>query len=141
MEDEWRREVYERAVDKALSARTVFDIGCGSGFRLMKHFTDIRRVGFDLEPTVSFLKNRYPHRDWRISSPGETIRKSADIVICADVVEHIPDPDLLVDFLAGLRFKKLVLSTPDRGLIYDCDHSGPRLNPHHCREWTNSGPV
>ncbi|NND50337.1 MAG: exopolysaccharide biosynthesis protein, partial [Rhizobiales bacterium] len=92
--------------------------------------------GFDLKPMVSFLKKKYPGRDWRVSNFKNTIEEPADIVICADVVEHIPNPDRLMDFLARLHFKKLILSTPERGLMYDCDHSGPPLNPHHCREWT-----
>ena len=75
LEDQWQREVYEWAVEEALDidARTVFDIGCGAGFKLMKHFAGIRTVGFDLKPMVSFLKKKYPGRDWRVSNFKVTI--------------------------------------------------------------------
>ncbi len=138
LEDDWQREVYETAADaaRALGARTVYDVGCGSGFKLMKHFADLRTIGFDLEPTVSFLKSTYPDRDWRVCRFDDPIEEPADIVICSDVVEHIPDPDQLMEFLAELSFRKLFLSTPERGLLYGFDQTGPPSNPSHCREWT-----
>lgn len=137
-EDGWQREVYASAAEitSQMGAQTVYDIGCGSAYKLVKYFSDVRTVGFDLEPTVSFLKEKYPDREWRISNFEDTIEETVDVVICADVIEHIPDPDRLMEFLAGINFRKLFLSTPERLLIYGFDQSGPPLNPAHCREWT-----
>lgn len=137
-EDEWQCEVYEAAAKEArkIGARTVFDVGCGSGYKLVKHFAGIRTVGFDLEPTVTFLRQKYPDHEWRLSDFDETIEEPADIVICADVIEHVCDPDRLLDFLSRLNFRKLFLSTPERERVYGFDHSGPPRNKAHCREWT-----
>jgi SAM-dependent methyltransferase len=137
-EEGWQREVYEAAAAEArkTNAKTVYDIGCGSGFKLMKHFAHCRTVGFDVGPSVTFLKEKYPEREWRESRFSDTIADPADIVICADVIEHIPDPDQLMDFLSRIKLSTLFLSTPERQLIYGFDHSGPPDNKAHCREWT-----
>ena len=146
--DEFQKEVYEYAAEvfdrENLSG--VIDVGCGSGFKLIKNFPDCWTFGLDLEPTVSWLKQTYSKRNW-----GSLDLESKDIeaempytcsalVICADVIEHIPDPDKLMMFLRNLRPHKLVLSTPDRGLLPDLqadfNPAGPPVNPCHVREWS-----
>lgn len=137
--DEWQREVYELALKAAtaINATTVVDVGCGSGFKLLKYFSHLRTIGLDLEPTLGFLRETYPDRDWRESSFSADLGP-VDVVICSDVVEHLPDPDQLMAFLSRLSFKILVLSTPERKLVYGYDQSGPPANPAHCREWTQA---
>ena len=136
--EDWQKEVYALAAEEAhrSGANTVFDVGCGSGFKLCQHFSGFHTVGFEIGPTVQYLRMNHPARDWRESDFTATIDEPADIVICADVVEHIPDPDLLMGFLSRLRFGKLFLSTPERWLTYGFDHGGPPANAAHCREWT-----
>lgn len=137
-ENAWQKEVYEFAADEGrkIGAKTVFDIGCGSGFKLIKNFETIHTVGFEVAETVAFLKEKYPGREWRISSFDDRDIGSCDVMICADVIEHIPDPDALMNFMAAIPAKLVVISTPDRMLVYGFDQSGPPLNPAHCREWT-----
>lgn len=137
--DEWQREVYELALEVggSLGVETVADVGCGSGYKLLKYFSHLSTTGFDLEPTLSYLKSTYPDRDWRpsdFSAPVEPV----DLVICSDVVEHIPYPDQLMRFLQSLTGRCLVISTPDRQRVYGHDQSGPPQNPAHCREWTTA---
>lgn len=135
--DAWQREVYEAAAKEAreTSAQVVYDIGCGSGRKLMQHFSHLRTVGFDVAETVRKLDQAFPDRTWRESSFADTVDEPADIVICADVVEHVPNPNQLMDFLARMKFSRLYLSTPERTLVYGFDQSGPPTNPAHCREW------
>lgn len=136
--DEWQREVYQDASKEArrLQADVVFDVGCGSGYKLVHSFPDTKTVGFELPRTVQFLRETYPNRDWRVSNLATTVAESADVVIAADVIEHMPDPDQLMGFLSRLQFRTLFLSTPERILVYGWDHSGPPANYAHCREWT-----
>ncbi|MBX3583545.1 MAG: methyltransferase domain-containing protein [Rhizobiaceae bacterium] len=135
--DEYQNEVYQRAAELAqeIDAQHVVDVGCGSAFKLLKFFPDKRTIGSDLEPTVSILRERYPEREWRISDFSAQVEKS-DLVICADVVEHLPNPDELMAYLVRLTGKKLVISTPERFLVYGFNHSGPPSNRAHCREWS-----
>lgn len=59
-----------------------------------------------------------------------------DLIICSDVIEHIPDPDQLINCLKSLDSKFIVFSTPNRDL-FNSKYSqlGPPPNPSHCREW------
>ncbi len=137
-EEGYQREVYLKALSlaKASGYKTIADVGCGSAFKLMKYFHEYQTIGFDLKPTVEVLRKRYPERDWRVSDLGSSLSEKVEIAICADVIEHVPDPDQLLSFLNKMDFEVLYISTPDRNLVYSYDQSGPPKNLAHCREWT-----
>lgn len=62
----------------------------------------------------------------------------ADLVVCADVIEHVADPDALMRFIARVAKDRVVISTPDRDLVYAGRtryRFGPPANPAHVREW------
>jgi SAM-dependent methyltransferase len=141
--DEWQREVYEFAADLMAkdSLRTVYDVGCGSGFKLVKYLGRYETTGFDVEPTVTFLQQKYPDRKWVECSFRDRSLPPADLVVCGDVIEHVGNPDELLDFLKRVASARIVLSTPDRGLLYSKSsplYYGPPQNPHHLREWNFS---
>jgi hypothetical protein len=136
--DEWQKEVYEYALKFAEEKhlKTVLDYGCGSAYKLLKYFKNYEIVGVDVEPTLSWLKKNYPETIW--FSPDELIKnkKKFDLIICADCIEHISDPDQLINSLKKLDSNVIVLSTPDRDLINNkYNQIGPPLNSCHCREW------
>jgi len=138
-EDHWQREVYEFAAALAAEKglRTVYDIGCGSAFKLVHFLGSYDTVGFDVEPTVKILRERYPTRRWELADFSRAL-PSPDLVVCSDVVEHVADPDVLMRHIAGLNARHTVLSTPDRDLLYeeyDFHRLGPPHNPTHLREW------
>ena len=58
-----------------------------------------------------------------------------DIIIASDVIEHIADPDELLDLIEKSEPKLIVLSTPDRNLLQK-GHDGPPRNTAHFREWS-----
>lgn len=131
--DEWQDEVYSaaRVLADEHGCKTVIDYGCGSAFKLLKHFSDFRTLGIDLLRTVRWLEEKYPARQWtELQQP-----LPCDLLIAADVIEHLPDPDCLLDFISACRPKIAVISTPNRDLSTDprCQ-SGP-TGPHHAREW------
>lgn len=139
--DEWQREVYAFAA--ALMAReclaSVADVGCGSGYKLVNYLGNYDTTGYDVEKTVAFLKAKYPERTWCSVPFSERGLPSPDLVVCSDVIEHVPDPDALLDFIIGLAPRYVVLSTPDRDCLYrpgSRHHFGPPTNPTHLREWS-----
>ena len=139
--DEWQREVYESAraimLDKGL--RTVTDVGCGSGYKLVHLLGEFETTGVDLPETIERTRQEYPDRKWLAGSFAEVSPTKADLVICSDVIEHVADPDELMRFVVGLSDGWVVLSTPARELVYgerSRSRFGPPGNPSHVREWT-----
>lgn len=139
--DNWQREVYERARDLMTSEglRTVYDVGCGSGFKLVQLLGNFDTTGIDLSPTIEIVRSRYADRKWIAGSFQELDLPPADLVICSDVIEHVANPDALMHFLGRSTLGWVVLSTPDRNLVYGWRNRhrfGPPENPAHVREWT-----
>lgn len=132
--DEWQREVYEYAHDVLTNygLRSVADFGTGSGFKFVKHFEEFDHIGIDLPCTVKWLQQTYPNDAWS-SDPQDM--KNRDMIIASDVIEHLGDPDWLLDIIAEASPKFVVFSTPDRDLLPDAHSMGPPPNPTHVREW------
>jgi len=141
--DECQDEVYAAAFNmaKVEQCKIIADIGCGSGFKLLKYFKEFKTIGFDIEPNFSYLNSTYPEKTWHFSNftVCEELPK-IDIIICADAIEYLLDPDQLLNWIRKLKFRYLVISTPDRELLPSIQGSnqcltGPPKNPHHVREW------
>jgi hypothetical protein len=134
----WQMEVYVEAgrLSEEMGATSITDIGCGSGAKLMHFFSRPGITGYDIPDTVAWLKKNHPHRGhWRVLDVlGPPV--SADIIICADMIEHVVHPDLLLQYLHKSSWQYLVLSTPDRSLLVDVPQLGPPGNPSHAQEWS-----
>jgi SAM-dependent methyltransferase len=140
LKDEWQREVYLEAADLMAQhgLSTVYDVGCGSAYKLINYLGKYDTIGFDVEETVAFLRKTYPERKWMTELVTEGINK-ADLVICADVIEHVLDPDSLLHFISEIGKQYVIFSTPDRNLLCSQNRTpffGPPENPYHVREWT-----
>jgi len=151
----WQEEVYATARDLArvMGLRTVMDYGCGSAAKLILYFggdTDwgheFATLGVDLGPAVERLERLYPNRQWcrpddlRIYGAPVPPEYQPDLLICADVIEHVDDPDELLGMFKMIAPKWLVISTPDRALMAKYPKwgraGGPPMNPCHVREWS-----
>lgn len=132
LKDEWQNDVYRLAHDLAerQGLVSVLDYGCGSGFKLRKYFGEGDGVcGLDMPPTVAKLHQRYPNGVWVTEPPTDNIW---DLLICSDMIEHTPTPQVDLEIMQELNPKWLVLSTPAR----QRNDFGPPGNPHHAQEWT-----
>jgi hypothetical protein len=132
--DEWQDEVYRRAKEIFLTERlkSICDYGCGSGFKLMKYFADFYTVGIETPTTVDFLKEKYPGRVWIAEAYTYF---PTDMVICADVLEHIENPDEVMSRIRDWKPAWIVLSTPERELREE-PTLGPPGHRGHYREWS-----
>jgi 2-polyprenyl-3-methyl-5-hydroxy-6-metoxy-1,4-benzoquinol methylase len=138
--DEFQRSVYALAGSLATQYNdpTIIDVGCGSAYKLIHRLGKYKTIGIEVEPTFSWLINKYPHRKWLLfDSPNMPVLK-ADIVICSDVIEHIRNPDELMKFLSTIDFNLMVLSTPERDKVCGQADYGPPENTSHYREWNSA---
>ena len=140
----WQFHVYERAI--ALCAthhlHTVLDVGCGDGDKsFLFREVGLRLIGL-IEPGGQIpdrRKGRFTaiHEN-ELAQPGwadSVVVPEDTLIICADVIEHLQNPDILLAGIASLN-RRAVLSTPDRAHLYPVGHNGPPLNTQHVREWT-----
>ncbi len=136
--DKYQRYVYQLALQLAQKHefRRIVDIGCGFPAKLAM-FEGYNITAIDQKTTVSALAGRFPNYSWiaaDLAEPFEDTGEKYDFVICSDVIEHLLDPDPLVDRIRKLTGKLAVISTPERDYLrgFDNMHS-PKAE--HVREW------
>jgi glycosyltransferase involved in cell wall biosynthesis/SAM-dependent methyltransferase len=137
-------EVYVRAADVAssLGARRIIDLGAGIGDKLVALHPAFDILGVDHGANLELARRRHPAFAWREHDleqagalPVSDIEGS--VVVCADVLEHLTAPDVLLrDLRAALEVAEaVVLSTPDRDSLYRGGHPGPPTDSTRVREW------
>ena len=102
-------------------ARDVHEVGCGEGFLADVLAADGRRLrGSDLSPeAVAQAEARarahgipaaYRACDLYRLDPARG--DAAELIVCCEVLEHLPDPGRALDVLAGLARPHLIASVP-----------------------------
>ena len=150
--EECQKEVYDLALEifQRYGLKSVMDVGCGGALKLINRFGKLKKnnlLGMDTPETFKWLLQKYPKRmwvespvmepvaDWRIGK-GDLFQ-GFDLMICADVIEHLAEPDNLMAFVLVTLPEFIVLSTPNRDLLQEMFADGPPRNPAHYREWTH----
>jgi hypothetical protein len=117
---------------------TIVEIGCRSGRLLaaarfgpgrnLKHH---RRHLFD-EDWIDANLNAQSH----LGISDNTMSRS--IVICAGVIERLPDPTHLLTLLSRVSrlAQAVIITTPERDLIRGRNDMGPPADVDHVREWS-----
>lgn len=123
----------------------LIDVGCGPGVklsRIARKRPATRIVGIDRTSAVTYCRAQHTFGEWvaaDLNDPASVGDVRGDVVVCADVIEHLEHPDRLLQFLRQVTKPqgRIVISTPERELMHgpDC-HTSP--NPEHVREWTQS---
>ena len=103
------------AADRATS---LLDAGCGEGEALARLGDDLpeRTVAVDIDPkAVTLTRRRLPG----VVATCHSIESlpfadgSFDVVLCLEVLEHVPEPDAALAELARVCHDRIVLSVPD----------------------------
>ena len=125
-----------------MNLTTVLDIGCGYGLKLEKYIlpTGAAITGVDRRDSIEFCMKRHAFGQWfvdDIENPDTDLRTPFDFIICADVIEHLHDPDTLFDYFRRWSHSntRILLSTPERDLRRAPDDMGLPGNLAHVREW------
>lgn len=139
----WQPDVLAIATHVARKAglKSLVDIGCGRGEKLLPYAGEFDITGFDYGENIQHCRNCIPFGRWFEHNLEEGISffyPYTYVAICSDVIEHLIDPSRLIADLAKMDFSTsaLIVTTPDRERVYGYDQRGPPGNVHHVREWT-----
>ena len=112
----YRREVLEKltAVLSELDnrPRKLLDFGCGYGHALrILNMRDLKCLGFDVST------ERLARVGLSVTSDVEELRRSGpfDVILCFDVLEHVPYPRKTLELLAAVSYEDtlLAINVPD----------------------------
>lgn len=109
-----RRNIFQ--LINPLAFETVLDVGCGQGSLLVEiksKFPHIKPFGTDISRSALDLAGqRVPDgRFWLLDAAEKQLDQKFDLVICSEVLEHIPDDLAALRNLAHMTGKYLVIST------------------------------
>jgi len=123
--------------------RSVMDVGCGVGMKLVNIIEPVaeRCVGVDQPNAIDYAHRLFPDtkaelRAVNLESEADTQLGQFDLIISADVIEHLLDPDMLLRFIRAHCHENtyVLVSTPERDVRRGADNcKSPK--PEHVREW------
>lgn len=103
---------------EACPVRSVLEVGVGEGFisgYLSEKFPEIRFTGVDVAPAdIERLREKFPRVEAHVGSAYDLsgLPGGYDLVICAEVLEHLDTPERALDEMRRLGPKRLLLSVP-----------------------------
>lgn len=101
---------------RPLTFESVLDVGCGQGSLLAdlrSAFPHIKLNGVDISNSaVELARLKVPDgRFWVLNITKEHLSEKFDLVVCSEVLEHIPEDVAVLKNLAYMTSKYLVIST------------------------------
>jgi len=106
-----------KQIIRPLEFESVLDVGCGQGsflVELQAEFPGIKPCGIDLSSSaVKLARERVPGGRFAVMDITEqALHEKCDLVVCSEVLEHIPDDITALQNLRKMTGKYLVVSTP-----------------------------
>lgn len=140
----YQLDVYSFAgkLARDLELESVLDLGCGLALKLRKYLQPAMRevFGVDQEHSITYCQKNHDFGTWivdNLEQPVKLPKRNFDLIISADVIEHLVDPDNLLNLIKQCTHPqtRIVISTPERDLRRGADDMGPPANAAHVREW------
>ncbi len=139
----FQAEVYRlaRELVRSDALRSVLDVGCGPGGKLRRYLgAQVEElVGVDQVGCAATWTN--PGDGVRLlvvdlESGGVSLGRKFDLVMAVDVIEHLDDPDRLLDFMRAHMHERsrFLISTPEREILRG-PHNLRSPKREHVREW------
>ena len=110
--------------------KIVLDYGCGvgyGGFVLSESAAEV--AGFDISTEALDWARYYAESRTNLKYTSSLPESVFDCVTCFECIEHVPNPDEVLDWLAGHAREYVFISSPDAA-------TSRGRNPHHLREFT-----
>lgn len=139
--------VYKFAAEiiQKYNLKNCMDIGCGFGIKIVDFLCRVCNdvTGIDLESAIARCREEYDFGSWfvdNIEVPHLVLNRKFDLIMAADVIEHLQNPDSLFDYIKKYSKSEtfIILSTPERDIVRGKNSLGPPLNPCHVREWNQT---
>jgi hypothetical protein len=136
--------VYAENIAVELGVSKLIDFGCGWGNKLAmihERHPDWHIVGVDFGENIKHCRATYSWGEWIEQNLDRPTRFDVRpelrgaVAVSADVVEHLARPENLVRTILKFEPTRIVLSTPEREVLYGEAHNGPPPNLCHIREW------
>lgn len=143
LSSDYQLDVYLRARHIALEvgAHSVMDVGSGPGMKAARLFCDVLSdvVLVDQPTTERLVAKRCPSASFvaaNLEEPSIDLGRTFDLIVCADVIEHLLDPAPCLRFIQRHAAPDtwIVLSTPERDYARGLDCLACD-KPEHVREW------
>lgn len=105
-----------------ITFNSVLDAGCGTGILLSQihqQYPYVQLTGSEYSPQgLEFAKKRVPNAGFHVLDLSkESLGQKFDLIICIDVLEHIPDDRTALANLRAMTTGHLILSVPLGPLI------------------------
>lgn len=140
---QWHVYDYALKLIRKYNIKNVLDVGCGPATKLMDMLSNEAEIyAIDQPSAIEYCKATYNKGNFyadNFEEPKVCLNVQAGLIICSDVIEHMENPDTLLNYIKRFSNKEtlVLFSTPNRDRLRgkNCLISKKK---EHIREW-NSG--
>lgn len=125
-----RKKLASVVINNMRGCSTILEVGCGTGLvygALADIIPDIKYKGVDnSRPMLRIAKSRFPDVDFDFGDAFELEVDQHDMVICFEVLSHLPEIDIPLKEMRRVAKRKLLFSvwpSPNRDTLEGADNT------------------